>query len=191
MSFANIETHKSLKDKSPGSCTCVFRRLLGIASHAAMFFLMHCSWAQAPLGALSAEAEKDAESKQKADSQLKSSPVLDNKKLSSDPYSGIVVNQTITVAGQDFFQYFIAAWRDKDMTDKYEISINERPSARLGSQIWINSGQRRVYQTLLPAARAAIKPISWSAADAVYDAVVTADIQNLLFKDVDLAPDEF
>lgn len=111
--------------------------------------------------------------------------------IQNDAYTGIVANQTITVAGQDFFQYFIAAWRDKDMVEKFEISISERPSARLGSQIWINYGQRRVFQTFLPAARAAIKPISLAAADAVYEGIVQADVQRLLFRDPDLGPDEF
>ena len=117
--------------------------------------------------------------------------IVGSQKILNDPYTGIVVNQTITVAGQDFFQYFIAAWRDKDMVEKFEISISERPSARLGSQIWINYGQKRIFQTFLPAARAAIKPLSLAAADAVYEGIVQADVQRLMFRDPDLGPDEF
>jgi curli production assembly/transport component CsgE len=138
-----------------------------------------------------AEAQAPESSTRLFSNEKQESETVGNQKILNDPYTGIVVNQTITVAGQDFFQYFIAAWRDKEMVDKFEISISERPSARFGSQIWINYGQRRIFQTFLPAARAAIKPISLAAADAVYEGIVQADVQRLLFRDPDLGPDEF
>ena len=140
---------------------------------------------------LPAEAQPPESSTKLISNEKQESETVGNQKILNDPYTGIVVNQTITVAGQDFFQYFIAAWRDKEMVDKFEILISERPSARFGSQIWINYGQRRIFQTFLPAARAAIKPISLAAADAVYEGIVQADVQRLLFRDPDLGPDEF
>ena len=140
---------------------------------------------------LPAEAQKTDNGSQSISTESQKAETVGSQTIQNDAYTGIVANQTITVAGQDFFQYFIAAWRDKDMVEKFEISISERPSARLGSQIWINYGQKRVFQTFLPAARAAIKPISLAAADAVYEGIVQADVQKLLFRDPDLGPDEF
>lgn len=137
------------------------------------------------------ESQKGDNANQSISKEAQKAETVGSQTIQNDAYTGIVANQTITVAGQDFFQYFIAAWRDKDMVEKFEISISERPSARLGSQIWINYGQRRVFQTFLPAARAAIKPISLAAADAVYEGIVQADVQKLLFRDPDLGPDEF
>ena len=116
---------------------------------------------------------------------------LSGRNLDQDNYAGIVVNQTITVAGADFFQYFIVAWRDNERVDHYAISINERPTARFGSQIWINYGQNRVFQTFLPPARSALKSIALSAAEIVYQTVIEADVQRWLFRDPDLARDEF
>lgn len=116
---------------------------------------------------------------------------LTGRNMNPDSYTGIVINQTVTVAGSDFFQYFIAAWRDNEMVDNYAISINERPTARFGSQIWVTYGQRRVFQAFLPPARSAIKSIALSVADQVYQTVVEADVQRILFRDPDLAQDEF
>jgi len=104
---------------------------------------------------------------------------------------GVITSEAVTVAGHDFCQYFIAAWRDKPGGDHYSLAIRERPSARLGSEIWIEFAQRRVFQARLPSARAAIKGASEQAADLTYEAVVRADMQRKLINDADLAPDEF
>lgn len=105
-------------------------------------------------------------------------------------YAGVVVDQTITVAGQDFYQYFVASWRDKPLSERYAISIHERPSARWGNQVWVEYAQRRVFQTILPTSRAAIKPVSEQAADIAYQNVFDTDVQRLLFRDSDIGPDE-
>lgn len=103
---------------------------------------------------------------------------------------GIVTNQAITVAGYEFFNYFMAAWRDKPDSDRYTLAIRERPSARLGSQVRIEFARRPIYQTRLPPSRAALKSLGEEAAEATYQAVL-ADAQRVLVDDVDLARDEF
>lgn len=105
--------------------------------------------------------------------------------------AGVVTVQTVTIAGHDFSQYFLAAWRDKEGSEHYTLSINERPSARLGSEVWIGFAQRRVFQTRLPPARAAIRSLSENAAEAVWQTVLQTDIERKLIGDADLAPDEF
>ena len=105
-------------------------------------------------------------------------------------YDGVVVNQTITLVGQDFYQAFVAAWRDKPEAERYALTISERPSAQLGSQVWVEFARRRVYQAVLPPARARIAGIGEAAAEATYQAVVQADVQRLLFRDPDLGADE-
>jgi curli production assembly/transport component CsgE len=113
-----------------------------------------------------------------------------DRPLSRDTEGGVVTNQTVTVAGQDFYQYFVTAWRDKESSDHYSLAIKERPSARFGSEVSIEFAQRRIYRTYLPPARASIKPISEEAAESAYRSVVEADLQNRLIQDPDLAPDE-
>lgn len=109
----------------------------------------------------------------------------------SDDASGIVTNRAITVAGREFFDYFIAAWRDKPDSERYTLAIHERPSARLGSQVRIEFAQRPVYQSRLPPSRAALKSLGADAAEITYQAVLAADAHRVLVDDADLARDEF
>lgn len=104
--------------------------------------------------------------------------------------TGIVTSQAITVAGREFSDYFIAAWRDKQDSDRYTLAIRERPSARSGSQVWIEFAHRRVFQAQLPAARAALKGRAEQAAETTWQAVLEADGQSRLINDADLARDE-
>jgi curli production assembly/transport component CsgE len=105
--------------------------------------------------------------------------------------SGIVTNQAITVAGREFSDYFIAAWRDKPDSERYAIAIRERPSARLGSQVRVEFAQRPVYQSRLPPSRAALKSLGEQAAELAYQAVQATEAQRVLVNDADLGADEF
>lgn len=107
-----------------------------------------------------------------------------------EQYGGLVANQTITVAGQDFYQYFVSAWRDQALSERYAISIHERPSARWGSRIWVEYAQRRVFQAFLPTARAAIKALSEQAVAVACQKAAAAEIERLLFRDADIGADE-
>lgn len=104
---------------------------------------------------------------------------------------GIVTSQPITVAGQEFCRYFIAGWLDKPGSDRYTIAIRERPSARWGTQVWVEFGQRRVLQVQLPPARTALQALGESAADSAYRAVLDIERERTFLRDADLAPDEF
>lgn len=113
-----------------------------------------------------------------------------NRSLHVDTDTGVVTDQAVTVAGQDFYKYFVNAWRDKEGSERYSLAVHERPSARWGSEIWVEFAQRRVFRTYLPAARAAIKPIGEQAAEIAYQAVLQADVQRQLVNDADLGRDE-
>ena len=104
---------------------------------------------------------------------------------------GIVTSQPITVAGHEFCRAFITAWLDKPGSDRYTIAIRERPSARWGTQVWVEYGPRRVLQVQLPPARTALRELGENAAESAYRAVLDAERQRTLILDADLAPDEF
>jgi len=104
---------------------------------------------------------------------------------------GIVTSQAVTVAGHEFGNHFIAAWRDKPGSERYSLSIRERATARWGSQVWIEFGQQRVLQLQLPPARAGLQALAASAADSAYDAILDIERQRQLLSDADLASDEF
>ena len=104
---------------------------------------------------------------------------------------GIVTSQPITVAGHEFCRYFIAEWLDKPDSDHYTIALRERPSARWGTQVWVEFGPRRVLQVQLPPARTELKALGENAAGSAYDAILDIERQRLFIRDADLAPDEF
>jgi curli production assembly/transport component CsgE len=113
-----------------------------------------------------------------------------DRKVSSETYGGVVVNQTITVAGQNFYQCFVAFWRDREMSDRYAISIHERPSARWGTQVWIEYAQKRVFQAFLPSSIANIKALSEQAAEVAQQKVADVEVDRLLFREAEFGPDE-
>ena len=115
---------------------------------------------------------------------------LSQTPLVPDPYAGVVLNQTITLIGQDFYQNFVTAWREKPLSERYALSVHERPSVRLGSQVWVEYANRRVFQTFLPPARARAREAGVDAVEAAYQNIMDTDVLNLLFRDPDLGPDE-
>lgn len=101
-----------------------------------------------------------------------------------------MTNQTITVAGQDFYQHFVAAWQELAVSERFAISIHERPSARWGSQVWIEFAQRRILQFSLPAGRSGIKAISEQAVAVVQQRIIDAEVERALFRNADMGADE-
>ena len=117
-------------------------------------------------------------------------PAIGEHRPLEESIHGIVTNQVITLVGQDFYNAFVSTWRDTPLSDRYNISIYERPSARWGSLIWVEFQHRRLFEAFLPPTRNRIKPIAEHAAEQTYQNIVQADLERLLFRDPDLAPDE-
>lgn len=103
---------------------------------------------------------------------------------------GFVINQTVTVAGHDFYQHFALGWRERELGERFMVSVHEQPSARWGSRVWIEYAQRRVFQASLPPSRAAIRSISSQAVKITEQRIADTEAERLLFRDPDLATDE-
>lgn len=112
------------------------------------------------------------------------------KSVLDDPLGGIVVNRTVTVLGNDFYTHFARTWREKDGENRYSISVYERPSARFGSEIWVQYRQERVFHMFLSPARQAAGEIGERAAEIVFENVVNSDIQRMLVQSQDLGEEE-
>lgn len=106
-------------------------------------------------------------------------------------YGGVVVSQTVTVTGQDFYQYFVARWRDQPSSERYTISVYERPSARLGNLVWVEYERMRLFQTILPVSRSQIRPVGEQAAEISWQRLIEFELERKLYNDADLAKDEF
>lgn len=144
----------------------------------------------APPGAALAQDEhlvKDNLPKSKIETAVQHSA---GKSVFDDPLGGVVVNRTVTVLGDDFYQYFSTYWREKDISSKFTISVHERPSARFGSEIWVQFRQKRMFHTFLPPARAATKKISAMAVDMVYRNIAESEVERMMVRSPDLGPEE-
>lgn len=116
---------------------------------------------------------------------------LITQRVREDTESGVITNQVMTVAGQDFYHYFVTAWRDKDGSEQFTLAVRERPSARWGSEVWIEYGQRKVFSSRLPIARAGIRQMSEDAAEQSYRGVLRIVEQRKMNQDADVGADEF
>jgi curli production assembly/transport component CsgE len=110
--------------------------------------------------------------------------------LNSKEVGGLVVGQTMTMAGRAFYDSFADAWSEKDETGRFTVAISERPTARLGSQVFVAYGNRVLFQTFLPPNRTLIPAIGADAAGMVYQAILDYQLTQF-FGDPDMGRDEF
>lgn len=113
-----------------------------------------------------------------------------SRKRLEDPLTGIVINRTITVLGKDFYHYFVTAWRELDGKNTYTITIFERPSARFGSEVWVEYRRIRMFHMFMSPARQAARETGETAARTVYESITENEVQRALFKSPDLAEEE-
>lgn len=112
------------------------------------------------------------------------------EKIFDEPLSGVVVNRTVTVLGKEFYRHFANIWRYSPQSNRYSISIHERPSARFGSEVWVLYRQQRIFHTFLPPARPATKEISQYAVEYVIENLARRELERFTTPDPDLGPEE-
>ncbi len=110
--------------------------------------------------------------------------------VSAEPLRGMLVNQTMTVAGQEFFRNFAAGWRDLPVSQRYSVSIHERPSVRQGTRIWVAFNRETMFQAFLPPGRDQILALSEQAVAMVSASIIDTDLNRAMYRDADLAADE-
>jgi hypothetical protein len=105
----------------------------------------------------------------------------------ADGIAGLVVNQTLTNAGYDFYRIFSILWSEKADSGKYSLSVQERLSKRFGNQVGIFLGQRRVFFTPLPQRYDGLKSLGEKAVEEVQANILTLSIMS---DDEDILKDE-
>lgn len=123
------------------------------------------------------------------DSVSNTQTLTQHRALSRDDVGGLVVGQVVTMNGRAFYDSFASAWNEKDEAGRSSVSVIERPTARLGSQIYINYGNRRVMQMLLPTNRSQIPAIGADAAAQVFQGILDYQLTQF-FGDPDVGRDE-
>ena len=61
--------------------------------------------------------------------------------------NGLILDRTITRSGHDFYQQFTTLWQAANFSQKTNLVISEKPSARWGSSIVISSLDSVLYRT--------------------------------------------
>lgn len=112
------------------------------------------------------------------------------RSAAADGVEGIIVNATISAAGQEFFRDFNEFWRDKPDGDTYNLDIVERPSRRFGNQIWVAFGQKRIFQGYLPVKLDRVRALSEQAVETSYANLITLGLMSPTSSDPDVAADE-
>jgi curli production assembly/transport component CsgE len=122
--------------------------------------------------------------------KLETDKEKDVRKIFEDPLAGIVVNRTVTVQGNEFYQYFAQAWRQRELSNAVTIVVRERPTARYGSEIWVLYRNQAMLHAFLPPARAATRKISTRAVEIVNQNITNKLMAQLLNRSPDLGPEE-
>ncbi len=104
---------------------------------------------------------------------------------------GLVVNQTYTAGGLEFFRRFSDFWREKSDADRYTLTVLERPSRRFGNQVMVSLGQRPVYVAALPLKFDAIRSASLEAVEQVHASAVASNLRFNERADPDMGREEW
>jgi hypothetical protein len=92
----------------------------------------------------------------------------------ADGIAGIVVNQTVTPNGNEFYKEFAILWSERPESREYSLHIDEGLSKRYGNQIWIYWGQRLMYSTPLPLKFADLKKLCEEAVEKIQAKIVAS-----------------
>lgn len=146
---------------------------------------LHCAAGMLLLTLACGARAADAESIDRGTLDEKAGPNIEQA-------AGFVVDRTITHFGAEFVRFFSEVWRDQGGTEGIDVTIVERPSARLGSVVWVEHNSQPVVRVFLYAGRSAfIKPSATEAARYVARQLSDRALAGLLMKDPDLGKAEF
>lgn len=112
-------------------------------------------------------------------------------RVMNEDISGLVIDNTVTFIGRDFYHYFSRYWSNQGLMENYNLTVREQPTARYGSRVGVEWNRRIVFQVFLPPTRANIEASAKAAAQSIAQRFKAMEVQRLLFIDPDLAPDEF
>ena len=102
---------------------------------------------------------------------------------------GLLLNQTKTRTGHEFYRQFAAIWEPPSEANEFNIIIIENANPQWGSIVLVKVNEAVVFQNLAKPGDAALKELAGKAAERVreYMRVYVRDLEK--YKDDDLATD--
>ena len=111
----------------------------------------------------------------------------------SNPYSeglsGVVVANTMTPNGHQFYRLFALAWRDKPESERYSLSVVESRGRQRFTVVTMYFGNQSLHSAILPARYPALQALVEQSLDAVSSRLLTLEL-GASQGDPDMAADE-
>ncbi|HBA00575.1 MAG TPA: curli production assembly protein CsgE [Halomonas sp.] len=117
-------------------------------------------------------------------------PEIQGRPNGSSELTGIMVDRTITMAGKTFYRAFSQQAMDNVIIGNATITIQERPDARWGSQVWIMEGNRMYFKTQLSPRISEADRVAGDAVKTVEEALLQQQLSAALTSDKDLGKEE-
>jgi Curli assembly protein CsgE len=102
-------------------------------------------------------------------------------------YGGVVVDQTISGLGRQFYVKFSEGWHQLPETDLYALVVKERPSPRGGTEVQVLSNEQMLLRQFLPRSYVGVTSMGLASAERVLDALKQLAVQSALSSQNDLA----
>ena len=108
--------------------------------------------------------------------------------MAADGMAGVVVNETITPIGYEFYRIFSILWSENPDSTNYSLSIKERLSKRYGNRVDIYLGQKLVYSAVLPVKYDGLQTLCEKAVEDAQTNIVALSVQTS--DDTDIVSEE-
>jgi curli production assembly/transport component CsgE len=154
------------------------------------FITLPTAWAEtvnmAPTDSAQEKADVDAIN------QLDSpdGPAIQQRPNGSSELTGVLVDRTITMAGKTFYRAFSQRAMGNPLIGNATLTINERPDARWGSQVWVMEGNRMYFRTQLSPKISEADRAAGEAVQIVEEALLQRRLSSAMSSDQDLGSEE-
>ncbi|WP_078084625.1 curli production assembly/transport protein CsgE [Microbulbifer mangrovi] len=117
-------------------------------------------------------------------------PGADDDAAIENEISGFNIDQTITRTGHDFAR-FMSEYRNLNYPDSdYNLTIQERPSARWGNLIWITYNNKTVFRRFVSPSTNNIRELAEEASQMIHEMVLQEKVRAAFTDHFDLGKDE-
>ncbi|MCO7229958.1 curli production assembly/transport protein CsgE [Halomonas sp. CnH100-B] len=157
------------------------------------YLLLIVTLSMSALAAMASEEESTNDQQEvNAINQLSSpdGPAIQSRAYPSSELTGVMVDRTITMAGKTFYRAFSQRAMDNIVINGATITIQERPDARWGSQIWVMEGNRMYFRTQLSPRISEADRVAGEAVEIVEKALLERQISAAMSSDIDLGKEE-
>lgn len=117
-------------------------------------------------------------------------PAIEERSSTGSELTGVLVDRTITMAGKTFYRAFSQRAMGNMIIGNATITIQERPDARWGSQLWIMQGNQMYFRTQLSPRISEADRAAEEAVQTVEEALLRQQLNSALSSDKDLGREE-